>query len=60
MRISFGITFRSSEMITFEQMSTAIEDRPMPKAFEAVVVTASTGHMPMTSTKIGFSRIRPL
>jgi len=55
-----GIILRSSDIIRLLSASTTIVERPMPSPFIADVVTASVGHMPRVSTKVGFSFIIPL
>ena len=54
-----GMRFLSSEMATFEQMSTKAVAKPMLMPLSADVVVPSVGHMPSSSTKVGFSLIRP-
>ncbi len=42
-----------------ENTKTSVVDKPMPKPLMAEVVTASVGHIPKRSTKVGFSLIIP-
>ena len=55
-----GITFRNREMIRLLIVSTTAVVSPIPRPFIAEVVTASVGHIPSISTKVGFSLIMPL
>jgi hypothetical protein len=48
-----------SETTVFEPKSTNVVASPIPKPFKADEVVASVGHIPKTSTKIGFSFINP-
>ena len=50
-----GITFRSADTATPEQISTKVALRPMPSPLTASVVTASVGQVPKTSRREGFS-----
>ena len=55
-----GIKFLSNEIIILENINTAVVVRPIPAPLIADVVTASVGHIPSISTKVGFSLIIPL
>ncbi len=57
---ALGITFFSRDITALEQISTKVVARPMPMPFEAIVVTASVGHIPSRVTSVGFSFMRPL
>jgi hypothetical protein len=48
MRIFAGMNFLRREITTFEQISTAMTDTPMPTPFLREVVVASDGHVPKT------------
>ena len=56
----FGIALRNKEINRLEKINTTVVDNPIPNAFIADVVTASVGHIPSISTKVGFSLINPL
>ena len=43
-----------------ESAKTNIVAKPMPKPFNADVVTPNVGHIPKSITNVGFSRIMPL
>ena len=60
MRTLSGMKFLMSEMTMFDKISTAIVATPMPNPLAALVVVPSVGHMPSTSTKVGFSLTIPL
>ena len=55
-----GMKLRRSEMTRLEQTSTNAVASPMPRPLSTLVVTASVGHMPSTSRKVGFSVMMPL
>ena len=55
-----GIALRSNEIIRFDNASTTVEESPIPIPLIADVVTASVGHIPSVSTRVGFSLIIPL
>ena len=55
-----GMIFLSKEINRLLSARTAIVVSPIPRPFMAEVVTASVGHMPSISTKVGFSFTRPL
>ena len=59
MRICCGMIFRSSEMKTFEQASTAVTASPMPTAFAIDVVTARVEHIPSICASTGFLSSSP-
>jgi hypothetical protein len=59
MRILSGTKPLIKDIATLEQARTAVVDKPMPIPFVALVVTASTGHMPTTWMKVGFSSSKP-
>ena len=55
-----GTTGAMSEMTILLRMSTNMVARPISRPFMADVVVARVGHMPSTSTKVGFSLRSPL
>ena len=59
-RTLVGISLRNRATTMFEQTSTKVVASPMPRPLKALVVTASTGHMPSSSLKTAFSRQMPL
>ena len=59
MRTWSGMNLRSIEIAALEPISTNVAAAPMPRPFSAQVVTASVGHVPSTSRKVGFSVITP-
>ena len=54
-----GITLRSREMSTLEQIRMRVTDKPMPRPLNRVVVMAITEHMPSSWTVTGFWKNRP-
>ena len=60
MRTLLGISPRSREMRRLLNARTTSVVSPIPRPFMAEVVTASVGHMPSISTKVGFSFTIPL
>src|SRR5512143_2868943 len=54
MRTSFGTTLRTSETSTQEATSTKAVASPIEIALPAETVTASVGHMPSLTPKVGF------
>jgi hypothetical protein len=59
-RTASGIIFLKTEINRLANTSTAIVDTPIPKPFDAEVVTASVGHIPNIKIKDGFSLMIPL
>ena len=55
-----GITLRKREIKRLLRASTTMVVSPIPSPLMAEVVTASVGHMPSISTKVGFSFTTPL
>ena len=55
-----GMILRRSEINRFEKIRTTVVVRPIPIPFDAEVVIASVGHIPRSSTNVGFSLIIPL
>ncbi len=55
-----GITFLNKEIKILDKINTTVVERPIPKPFIAVEVTANVGHMPSIMTKVGFSLMIPL
>jgi hypothetical protein len=53
------MSFLISEITKFEQIRTAVVDKPIPMPFVALEVTASVGHIPITCTNVGLSSIIP-
>lgn len=60
MRTLSGMSLRSAEMARLLQMSTAVAESPMPRAFLTEDEVARVGHMPSSCTKTGFSNTMPL
>ena len=60
MRAFAGITLRSAEITTLEQISTMVAAMPMPTPFTTEVEVASVGQVPSTSRSTGFSFSMPL
>ena len=58
-RTPSGMNFLRREIIRLDIARTTVVVRPIPIPLIADVVTASVGHMPSTSTKVGFSLIIP-
>ena len=54
-RTPSGMIFRSMEIIRFDSARITVVVSPIPIPLMALVVTASVGHMPSISTKVGFS-----
>ena len=54
-----GMTLLRSEITMFDIISTKVVAKPMLIPLMADVVVASVGHIPSTSTHVGFSLIRP-
>jgi hypothetical protein len=54
-----GMKFLNSDMTRLDAIRTKVTANPIPTPFIAAVVTASVGHIPNTSRKIGFSFIIP-
>jgi len=54
-----GTIFLIKEIAIFEQIRTAVVDKPIPRPFIKDVVTARVGHIPITCEKVGFSSIIP-
>ena len=54
------MTFRSAEIAMLERIRTTVAAMPMPNAAVTDVEMASVGHVPSTSTRTGFSLMRPL
>ena len=54
-RTLFGIMCLNKEIIALLSTSTAVVVNPIPSPLMAEVVTASVGHIPSVSTKVGFS-----
>ena len=52
--------FRRAEMAILEQIRTTVAAMPIPKAATTEVEMAKVGQVPSTSTRTGFSLIRPL
>ena len=53
------MTFLRAEIIRLLMTRTTVVASPIPMPFTAEVVTASVGHMPSISTKVGFSVMIP-
>jgi hypothetical protein len=60
MRTLSGISPAISDMATLDSISTNVVASPIPIPLMAEVVVASVGHIPKTSTKMGFSLMTPL
>ena len=60
MRTLSGISLWSAEITMFEHTRTAVAASPMPRPVSTEVEVASVGQVPMTSTRTGFSLIKPL
>src|SRR5574344_1425382 len=54
-----GITDLRREMTIFAIISTKAVAKPIQRPFVAEVVVANVGHIPKTSTQVGFSLIKP-
>ena len=54
-----GISGAIREITRLEKIRTAMEERPIPMAFVAFVVTANVGQRPSAMMKTGFSVIMP-
>ena len=57
--VSFGITFLSSEIITFEKSNTKVTASHIPIPLVAEVVNASVGQVPSNNLKVGLFVIKP-
>ena len=55
MRMFVGMVLRMSDMMTFENASTAMTDMPITRAGSSFAVTARHEHMPNTCTTTGLS-----
>ena len=60
MRTISGVRFFIRDMTILEHISTNIVARPIDSPFIADVVVANVGHMPRSSTNVGFSLTMPL
>ena len=52
--------FLSKEITKFDMMRTKVVAKPIDMPLMALVVVAKVGQQPNSSTKIGFSLMRPL
>ena len=59
MRTMSGMKLLMSEMMRLEKMSTAMVANPIDMPLRALEVVPSVGHMPRSSTKVGFSLTSP-
>ena len=60
MRTLSGMRFFKREITTLEHRSTKVVASPIDIPLIALLVVARVGHIPSTSTMVGFSRRRPL